>query len=97
MTGDIRYALRSFLKTPGFTAIVVLTAALGIGANSAIFTVVNAVLLRPFPYEDADSLLRIRRGSSFPDFQDWVSQARSFSELGAVPDPALRLQRRAGR
>ena len=82
MMRDLRYAVRSFLKTPGFSLIVVLTLALGIGANTAIFTVVNAVLLRPFPYNDPDTLLRVRRGSSHADMQDWISQTQSFSAIG---------------
>jgi hypothetical protein len=56
---NIRFAVRSLLRTPGFTATVVLTLALGIGANSAVFSAMNAVLLRPLPFPDADRLMRL--------------------------------------
>lgn len=85
---DVRYGWRSFRKAPGFTIIAVLTLALGIGANAAIFSVVNAVLLRPLPYADPDRLVTVLHHGTdpvaFANFLDWRREAKSFSGLAAA-------------
>ncbi len=86
---DVRYTLRGLSRNPGFAAMAILTLALGIGMNTAVFSVVNAVLLRPLPYPDANRLVwvanRIERfhleAVGGPDFLDWKEQARSFDRL----------------
>ena len=81
---DVRYGLRSLMKRPAFTVIAVITLALGIGANSAIFSVINAVLLRPLPYDDPARLISFRSNQSAPDLADVESQSKTFSRLGGM-------------
>src|SRR6266480_4554401 len=99
---DVRYGLRMLAKHPGFTGIAVLTLALGIGANTAMFSVIEAVLLRPLSYSNADQLVSVasmwERGGvttpyscSPPDFFDWRDQNRSFSSMFAFHTSARAL------
>ncbi len=83
---DLRYGVRMLAKNPGLTFVAVLTLALGIGANTAIFSVVNGVLLNPLPYWHPDQLVALYSGTSstsYPNFLDWVHDNRSFSALAA--------------
>ncbi|PWT91366.1 MAG: ABC transporter permease [Blastocatellia bacterium] len=84
LTKDISFAIRSLLKRPGFTVIAVITLALGIGFNTAIFTVINAVLLRPLPYKDPSQLISFRSNQSAPDLADVEAQTKTFSRLGGI-------------
>ena len=90
---DAHYAVRTLRKSPGFTIVAALTLALGIGANTAIFSVVDAVILRPLPYPEPARLVELwgnvkrakveRRGASYPDYVDWRDQSRSFEAMAA--------------
>ncbi|MCH7475451.1 MAG: ABC transporter permease, partial [Gemmatimonadetes bacterium] len=90
---DVRYAVRVMKKNPGFSSVVLATLALGIGANTAVFSVVNSVLLRPLPYPESEQLAMVFRSvprfgfthstASYPDFNDWRAETTSFSSLGA--------------
>jgi predicted permease len=86
---DLRSALRQFIKTPGLTAVVLITIALGVGANTALFSVVNGVLLNPLPYPQPDQLVTLHEGKqnfatgsiSFPNFRDWRKDNHTFSSM----------------
>src|SRR5262245_4985665 len=93
MQHDLRYAARGLRKHPGFTLMAVLTLALGIGANTAMFTVIRAVFLSPLPYPREDRLVELwprnqdltRELASPANFVDWATQNSVFEELGAWP------------
>ncbi len=92
MVQDLRFSLRKFRRSPGFALVILLTLALGIGVNSAIFTLVDAILLRPLPFPDPDQLVQVHqtapeRGSfqgslSLPDGRDWGERSRMVAALG---------------
>jgi putative ABC transport system permease protein len=93
---DVRHAARALRRSPGFTSVAVLTLALGVGVNTAIFSVVNAAILRPLPFGEPDRLVRIyesnpERGwpeysASDPNFLDWRAQSTSWEALAAYQE-----------
>lgn len=99
ITRDVRFGLRSLGRSPGFTIVAVITLALGIGANTAIFSIVNAVLLRPLPYPESNRLVMVwatntaravtEDVASYPDFEDWKAQSKSFQVLAAFTNRGM--------
>src|SRR5438034_3133332 len=93
---DIRYGVRMLLKTPSFTVVAIVALALGVGANTAIFSVVNSVLLRPLHFTNPDQLVqlweaRLNKGrneipASYPNFADWRDQNQVFEKVVAYSD-----------
>src|SRR5881398_1652750 len=102
---DLTFALRQLRKSPGFTFVAVLTLALGIGANTAIFSIVNAVLLRPLPYPDADRIMVLSESSgpgqdysvALPDYFDWRNENTVFEHLAATHKESRNLSGIPGR
>ena len=98
---DVRFAVRMLMRTPGFSLVALLTFALGIGVNAAVFTVYNGVLLRPLPYPDADRITMVwmdnRRQqirediTSYPNYMDWRTQSSSFSHMAAFTPASFNL------
>src|SRR5262245_10736072 len=92
---DLRFALRSLRKSPAFAGVAILALGLGIGVNSAIFSVVDAVILRPLPFPAPGALVRLSSGrkgvgldgpASYLDFLDWRSQSRTLRDMAAYRD-----------
>src|SRR5919205_130265 len=98
---DFRYALRLLLRNPGFAVVAIITLALGIGANTAIFSVVNTVLLRPLPFHDPDRLVMVweddtkggypRDTPSAANYIDWRDQNQVFEGMAATADASFNL------
>jgi putative ABC transport system permease protein len=98
---DVRYALRTLRRSPGFTLVAIFTLAVGIGSNTAIFSMLDAARARALPYRDPRQLVELwgnvqrarveRRGTSFPDFRDWRMRAKSFEEMAAFDSQLLTL------
>jgi putative ABC transport system permease protein len=99
---DTRYAIRSLVKSPGFSVVAILVLAIGIGANTAIFSLVDAMLLRGLPYANADRLVVLvgtvqrttveRRGNSWPDHRDWREKSTRFDDMAAYTTDTVTLQ-----
>ena len=98
---DLRYGIRSLLKHPGFAAVAVITLALGIGANTAMFSVINGVLLRPLPYQEPERLVTIWEESperdmlqmpvSIANLRDWAEQSQTLDQISAYTFSNLNL------
>src|SRR4030095_3575076 len=105
MINDFRFAFRQLRKSPGFTFVAILTLALGIGANTAIFSVIYAVLLRPLPYPEADRLMIVTETGasmpqipvSFPDYVDWKRDNTVFEEIAISRRESFNLSGLEGR
>jgi len=99
LLNDLKYSLRTLAKKPGFALVVVLTLALGIGANTTIFTVVNAYLLRPLPFNDPERLVSLtdmqppndRTPASYPEFEDWRKGNQVFTDVACQFPTSLNL------
>src|SRR5213592_4604586 len=102
---NFRLAIRQFVKNPAFSVIAILTLTLGIGANTAIFSIVNAVLLRPLPYPDADRIMVLNESSgpgqdysvALPDYFDWRNDNTVFEHLAATHKESRNLSGIPGR
>jgi putative ABC transport system permease protein len=98
---DIRYAFRTLLRSRGFSVVAILVLAIGIGANTAMFSLVDAMLLRGLPYQDADRLVLLignvqrgvveRRGNSYPDYRDWRAKSSRFVDMAAYTTMTMTL------
>src|ERR1700737_3507703 len=102
---DLRFAFRQLIKNPGFSIVAICTLALGIGANTAIFSVINAVLLRPLPYPNADRIMVLNESSgpgqdfsvALPDYFDWRTDAKTFEHLAVTHKESRNLSGISGR
>src|SRR5438093_3983058 len=96
---DLRYSVRTLIERPGFAVVAALTIALGVGGTTAMFGVVDAVLLRPLPYADPDRLVMLwtrtpggpQAAASWPEFVDWREQNHSFADLAVGRGPGVNL------